>query len=168
MVTLGQFSNMVADATLDALNGVQRGEVRDLGQFEEQVSKSIMAAIDRFGPDIASKLQAWIEPATQKAVETAKPVVQQLLKDYLPVFAGIVGLFTAGAILLGIGIAKKTYERQRRNPDEPGESLLRKIPAPLIFWGVKQVIKAKAPEIAQKFDGMAGSYVGLNGVHRYN
>lgn len=155
-MTLGEFSNIVADATADTIVRVERGEIRTLGQFDAAVGQAIMAAVDKIGPQLAEKLSVWIEPATQKAVATARPVVQQLLKENLPMFAGIVGLFTAGAILLGVGISKE----RARYKSNPG---LGKIPFPLILFGLKHLLKKKGEPDLPPIQSPT-----MNGRHRYN
>lgn len=108
------FSKCVADATVDAMNRVQSGQIRTMGQLGEEISATTTSLISKLAPQAGQEVMALIEPATQRAIEEIRPMLKELLAEQAPVVAGIVGLFTAGAIILGVAISKERSAKRRR------------------------------------------------------
>ena len=98
---------------MGAIDRIRSGEISTLGELGADITSTTTGLINQLAPQAAQELSALVEPATQKAIETIKPMLKELLNEQIPVVAGIIGLFTAGAILLGVGIAKERSAKRR-------------------------------------------------------
>ncbi len=105
-----------AEAAVDALRRVQAGEIRSLSGVEEHVETRLSGVLDFLMPAAKEEVSALLAPATKQAVEAIKPAMYEVLRDWTPSFAAIVGGMAGLAILLGVQVSKSTYARARRNP----------------------------------------------------
>lgn len=103
-------------AAKEALDRVYSGEIRSLAGVEEYVETRLSGILDLLMPAAKEEMSALLAPATQQAVEAIKPAMYEVLRDWTPSFAAIVGGMAGLAILLGVWVSKKTYTRTRRNP----------------------------------------------------
>ena len=103
-----------AQAAREALDRVYSGEIRSLAGVEEYVETRLNGILDFLMPAAKDEIQALLAPATQQAVEAIKPAMYEVLRDWTPSFAAIVGGMAGLAILLGVWVSKKTYTRTRR------------------------------------------------------
>lgn len=108
--------NAAVDAARDALDRVYRGEITSLAGVEEHVESRLSGILDLIMPAAKEEVSALLAPATQQAVEAIKPAMYDVLRDWTPSFAAIIGGMAGLAILLGVYVSKKTYTRTRRNP----------------------------------------------------
>lgn len=108
--------NAAADAAGEALHRVRAGEIRSLSGVEEYVETRLSGILDLLMPAAKEEVSALLAPATQQAVEAIKPAMYDVLRDWTPSFAAIVGGMAGLAILLGVYVSKQTYTRTRRNP----------------------------------------------------
>lgn len=97
---------VVGEVTVDALGRVNLGML-PLSGVEDYIADGVKAFFDKYGSNIASQLAAYAEPAAQKAVETVKPALQQVLTEYTPTFAAVAGGMIALSVLMGVWIAKR-------------------------------------------------------------
>jgi len=108
--------NAAVEAAKDALNRVYSGEITTLAGVEGHVGGRLSGILDFLMPAAKEEVSALLAPATQQAVEAIKPAMYDVLRDWTPSFAAIVGGMAGLAILLGVYVSKKTYTRTRRNP----------------------------------------------------
>lgn len=108
--------NAAADAAIDALRRVQAGEIRSLSGVEEHVESRLNGILDFLMPAAKEEVSSLLAPATKQAVEAIKPAMYEVLRDWTPSFAAIVGGVVGLAILLGVQVSQKTFSRSRRNP----------------------------------------------------
>lgn len=94
-----------------AVEKARLGEFSSVAAAEDYVSQALASVIDKQGPMIAQKLAEVMEPAVQKAMDVIKPSMMEALKDYTPTFAAIVGGMIALAVLLGVGVSKRTFRK---------------------------------------------------------
>lgn len=105
-----------SEAAVDALRRVRAGEIRSLSGVEEYVETRLSGVLDFLMPAAKEEVSALLAPATKQAVEAIKPAMYEVLRDWTPSFAAIVGGMAGLAILLGIQVSKSTFTRTRRNP----------------------------------------------------
>ena len=108
--------NAAAEAAADALRRVRAGEIRSLSGVEQHVGSHLGSILDFIMPAAKEEVSALLAPATQQAVEAIKPAMYDVLRDWTPSFAAIIGGMAGLAILLGVYVSKRTYTRTRRNP----------------------------------------------------
>lgn len=101
-------------AAREALDRVYSGEIKSLAGVEEYVENRLSGILDFLMPAAKEEISALLAPATQQAVEAIKPAMYEVLRDWTPSFAAIVGGMAGLAILLGVWVSKKTYTRSRR------------------------------------------------------
>lgn len=100
-------STKVAQA---AIEGIRLGRIRTLGELDDFVSGSL----GQSAADVAAMFTGSSSPMVQSLVESMKPAVMQVLQDYTPTFAAVSGGMLALAVLLGVYVAKETFQRTRR------------------------------------------------------
>jgi hypothetical protein len=80
----------------------------------QKLSKTLGPAADL---DVADELKALAtgaaSPMMQSAVAAMKPAIMEALQEYTPTFAAVSGGMLALSVLLGIWVAKKTFEGWR-------------------------------------------------------
>lgn len=101
-------------AAEEALHKVYSGEIHSLAGVEDYVGGRLNGVLDFLMPSAKEEVQALLAPATQQAVDAIKPAMYDVLRDWTPSFAAIVGGMAGFAILLGVYVSKKTYTRSRR------------------------------------------------------
>lgn len=101
-------------AAREALDRVYTGEIRSLSGVEEYVEVRLGGILDFLMPSAKEEVQALLAPATQQAVDAIKPAMYEVLRDWTPSFASIIGGMAGLAILLGVWVSKKTYTSSRR------------------------------------------------------
>lgn len=69
----------------------------------DTVSASVMALLEPLMPALGAKLQEVAEPATQKAMEVILPKI----KEQIPLFAALTGIFAGLLVVAGIYLSKK-------------------------------------------------------------
>jgi hypothetical protein len=106
--------NAAVEAAKDALGRVYSGEITTLAGVEEHVGARLSGVLDFLMPAAKEEITALLAPATQQAVEAIKPAMYEVLRDWTPSFAAIVGGMAGLAILLGVYVSKKTYTHSRR------------------------------------------------------
>lgn len=104
-----------ADAAIDALRKVRAGQIQSLAGVEEYVGGRLNGILDFLMPAAKDEVSALLAPATQQAVDAIKPAMYDVLRDWTPSFAAIVGGMAGLAILLGVYVSKKTYTSRRRS-----------------------------------------------------
>lgn len=102
-------------AAREALDRVYSGEIRSLAGVEEYVEERLSGILDVLMPSMKEEAAALLAPATQQAVEAIKPAMYDVLRDWTPSFAAIMGGMMGLAILLGVQVSRST-SRARRNP----------------------------------------------------
>lgn len=107
-------------AAKEALDRVYSGEIRTLAGVEDYVGTRLSGILDFLMPAAKEEVSSLLAPATQQAVEAIKPAMYDVLRDWTPSFAAIVGGMAGLAILLGVYVSKQTYTRTRRNPRRGG------------------------------------------------
>ena len=105
-----------AEAAVSALGRVKAGEIRSLSGVEEYVEDRLSGVLDFLMPAAKEEVSSLLAPATKQAIEAIKPAMYEVLRDWTPSFAAIVGGMAGLAILLGVQVSKSTYTRARRNP----------------------------------------------------
>lgn len=108
--------NAAVDAARGALDRVYSGEITSLAGVEEYVETRLNGILDVLMPSAKEEVSSLLAPATQQAVEAIKPAMYDVLRDWTPSFAAIVGGMAGLAVLLGVYVSKKTFIRTRRNP----------------------------------------------------
>lgn len=103
-------------AAVDALTKMRAGQIRSISGAEQHVQAHLGSILDTLMPSIKEEAMVLLAPATQQAIEAMKPAMYEVLRDWTPSFAAIVGGMAGLAILLGVYVSKKTYTRARRNP----------------------------------------------------
>jgi hypothetical protein len=106
--------NAAVEAAKDALNRVYSGELRSLAGVEDHVQARLGSILDLLMPAAKEEAAALLAPAAQQAVDAIKPAMYDVLRDWTPSFAAIVGGFTGLAVLLGIYVSKQTFTRSGR------------------------------------------------------
>jgi hypothetical protein len=101
-------------AAIDALQRVRAGELRSLSGVEEYVEARLSGILDFLMPAAKEEVSSLLAPATQQAVDAIKPAMYDVLRDWTPSFAAIVGGLAGLAILLGVNISKRTFTSSRR------------------------------------------------------
>ena len=102
------------NAAIDALQRVKAGEIRSLAGVEEYVETQLAGILDFLMPAAKEEVASLFAPATQQAVEAIKPAMYDVLRDWTPSFAAIVGGMAGLAVLLGVWVSKKTFTSGRR------------------------------------------------------
>ena len=104
---VSQKSILIARSTLD---GMESGRLRSYEEIDDHVTRQL--------GDITDELKALAtgsaSPLAQSAVAAMKPAIMEALQDYTPTFAAVSGGMLALAVLLGVWVAKKTFEGWRR------------------------------------------------------
>jgi hypothetical protein len=108
--------NAAAEAAVDTIRRLRSGEIRSVAGAEENVHARLGSILDVLMPSLKDEAQTLLAPATQQAIEAMKPAMYEVLRDWTPSFAAIVGGMAGLAILLGVYVSKQTYTRTRRNP----------------------------------------------------
>ncbi len=108
--------NAAVDAAKDALDRVYRGEITSLAGVEDHVHGRLAGILDILMPSAKEEVATLLAPAAQQAVDAIKPAMYDVLRDWTPSFAAIVGGMAGLAVLLGVYVSQKTYTRSRRNP----------------------------------------------------
>jgi len=103
-----------SDAAIDALRRVRAGQIRSLAGVEEYVETRLSGILDILMPAAKEEVSALLAPATQQAVDAIKPAMYDVLRDWTPSFASIIGGMAGLAVLLGVWVSKKTYVSSRR------------------------------------------------------
>lgn len=98
----------------EALDRVYTGEIRSLAGVEEYVETRLGGILDFLMPAAKEEVSALLAPATKNAVDAIKPAMYEVLRDWTPSFAAIVGGMAGLAILLGVQVSKSTFTRTRR------------------------------------------------------
>jgi hypothetical protein len=98
----------------EALDRVYTGEIRSLAGVEEYVETRLGGILDFLMPTAKEEVSALLAPATKNAVDAIKPAMYEVLRDWTPSFAAIVGGMAGLAILLGVQVSKSTFTRSRR------------------------------------------------------
>lgn len=106
--------NAATEAAVDALRRVQTGEIRSLAGVEEHVGNRLNGVLDFLMPAAKEEVSALLAPATKQAVEAIKPAMYEVLRDWTPSFAAIIGGVVGLAVLLGVQVSKQTFTRSRR------------------------------------------------------
>ena len=105
-----------ADAAVDTIRKLRNGEIRSVDAAEGNVRSHLGSILDVLMPSLKDEAQTLLAPATQQAIDAMKPAMYQVLQDWTPTFAAVVGGMAGLAILLGVYVSKQTYMRSRRNP----------------------------------------------------
>ena len=100
-------------AATEALNRVYTGEIRSLAGVEEYVEARLGGILDFLMPSAKEEISSLLAPATQQAVDAIKPAMYEVLRDWTPSFAAIVGGMAGLAILLGVYVSKRTNRSRR-------------------------------------------------------
>lgn len=108
--------NAAVEAAKDALNRVYSGELRTLAGVEDHVQARLGSVVDLLMPSLKEEAAVLLAPAAQQAVDAIKPAMYDVLRDWTPSFAAIVGGMAGLAVLLGVYVSKQTFTRTRRNP----------------------------------------------------
>ena len=108
--------NAAVEAAKDALNRVYSGELRTLAGVEDHVQARLGSVVDLLRPSLKEEAAVLLAPAAQQAVDAIKPAMYDVLRDWTPSFAAIVGGMAGLAVLLGVYVSKQTFTRTRRNP----------------------------------------------------
>lgn len=103
-----------SNAAVDALARVRAGEIRSLAGVEEYVEVRLSGILDLLMPAAKEELLVLLAPATKQAVEAIKPAMYEVLRDWTPSFAAIIGGMAGLAVLLGVWVSKRTYISSRR------------------------------------------------------
>jgi hypothetical protein len=103
-------------AAIDALRHVRSGKIQSLSGVEEYIGGRLNGILDFILPAAKEEVSSLLAPATQQAVDAIKPAMYDVLRDWTPSIAAIVGGMAGLSILLGVWVSKKTYTRTRRNP----------------------------------------------------
>lgn len=103
-------------AATEALDRVYRGEISTLAGVEEHIQTRLGSILDILMPAAKEEFAVLLAPAAQQAVEAIKPAMYEVLRDWTPSFAAIVGGMAGLAVLLGVYVSKQTFTRTRRNP----------------------------------------------------
>lgn len=101
-------------AAREALDRVYRGDITSLAGAEDYVETRLGSILDILMPAAKEEVTALLAPATQQAIEAIKPAMYDVLRDWTPSFAAIIGGMAGLAILLGVYVSKKTYTSGRR------------------------------------------------------
>lgn len=102
------------EAAVDALNRVRAGEIRSLSGVEEYVETRLSGILDFLMPAAKEEAAALLAPAAQQAVDAIKPAMYEVLRDWTPSFAAIIGGVVGLAVLLGVQVSKQTFTSSRR------------------------------------------------------
>jgi hypothetical protein len=102
------------EAAIDALKLARAGKIRSMADAEQYVEGRLSGILDAILPSIKDEAASILAPATQQAVDAIKPAMYQVLNDWTPAFAAIVGGMAGLAILLGVYVSKKTFTSRGR------------------------------------------------------
>jgi hypothetical protein len=102
------------EAAIDALRLARAGKIRSMAAAEEYVVDRLGGILDVFMPAIKEEAASILAPATQQAVDAIKPAMYDVLRDWTPSFAAIVGGMAGLAILLGVYVSKRTFMSRGR------------------------------------------------------
>jgi hypothetical protein len=102
------------EAAIDALRLARAGKIRSMAEAEQFVGDRLSGILDVFMPALKDEAASILAPATQQAVDAIKPAMYQVLNDWTPAFAAIVGGMAGLAILLGVWVSKKTFTSRGR------------------------------------------------------
>lgn len=116
MNTYDTVLNAAVEAAKDALDRVYSGEITSLAGVEDHVQDRLGSILDVLMPAAKEEAAALLAPAAQQAVDAIKPAMYDVLRDWTPSFAAIVGGMAGLAVLLGVWVSKQTFTRTRRNP----------------------------------------------------
>lgn len=97
------------EAAVDALRRVQAGEIRSLAGVEEHVENRLNGILDFLMPAAKAEVSDLLAPATKQAVEAIKPAMYEVLRDWTPSFAAIIGGVVGLAVLLGVQVSRRTF-----------------------------------------------------------
>jgi len=110
VVDLGWLPDATALAVEEVGRGIRLGEIGSLAEAESQVANVLKSLTAVYGPQLAELVQ----PAVEKSVAAVKPMLDEMLKKYAPTAFAITGGLIAMSVLLGVYVAKKTYQRSRK------------------------------------------------------
>ena len=103
---VSEYATKVAQATLGE---IEAGNLTSLGEVEDYVELQL--------GDVTDELKAIAtgasSPLMASMVQSMKPAIMEALQDYTPTFAAVSGGMIALSVLLGIWVAKRTYEGWR-------------------------------------------------------
>lgn len=103
-----------AQAAIEALGLARAGRINSLSGLEEYVETRLSGILDFLMPGVKDQVSDLLAPATKQAVEAIKPAMYDVLRDWTPSIAAIVGGMAGLAILLGVQISKQTYRSSGR------------------------------------------------------
>jgi hypothetical protein len=107
-------SVLASEVAADAVRKVRLGELSSMGEITQYIASGLQAFLTMYGPQIGAQLIKIVEPAAKKAADIIGPVVEQKLKEHVPMFAAITGGLIGAAILGGVFISRATYRVVRR------------------------------------------------------
>lgn len=102
------------EVAIDALKLARAGKLRSMADAEKYVTDRLSGIMDVFMPALKEEAASILAPATQQAVDAIKPAMYDVLRDWTPSFAAIVGGMAGLAILLGVYVSKKTFTSRSR------------------------------------------------------
>ena len=103
-----------ADAAIDALKLARAGRIHSIADAEDYVHGRLSGILDVLMPGLQSEAASILTPATQQAVDAIKPAMYDVLRDWTPAIASIIGGLAGLAVLLGVWVSKETFHRSRR------------------------------------------------------
>lgn len=92
------------------LRGIEDGR---LGTYEE-IDRHVTRQLGDVTDELKALATGSASPLMQSAVEAMKPAIMEALQEYTPTFAAVSGGMLALAVLMGVWVAKKTFEGWRR------------------------------------------------------
>lgn len=104
---VSEYATRIAQGTLGE---IEDGTLQTCGEIEEYIERQL--------GDVTDELKALAtgagSPLMESAVASMKPAIMEALQEYTPTFAAVSGGMLALAVLLGVWVAKKTFEGWRR------------------------------------------------------
>jgi hypothetical protein len=114
MTLAGLAAEVTATAADEAVRRAALGELSSFAAAEDFIASAVADFFRSHGSEIAAKMEPYIRPMAEKAIEVIKPSMKQALEEYTPTFAAIVGGMFGLSVLLGSWIARREMRKGRR------------------------------------------------------
>lgn len=107
-MNLGEYlSDRAVEIAHQTMGEIEAGNLKN----RQQVREFIDHQLGQTSSDLLALASGASSPLIASLTASMQPMIEQVLSDYTPTFAAVSGGMLAFAVLLGIWVSKKTFER---------------------------------------------------------
>ncbi len=114
MSLAGLLADAATDGAVGALEMVRLGELKSMDEVDAYMGAYMDGILDFIMPSAKQEFASLVAPATQQAIDAVKPAMYEVLRDWTPSIASIVGGMAGLAVLLGVWVSRRTFMGTRR------------------------------------------------------